>query len=438
MTIGSPRNGSDGGCGGCVVDGRGMPSLCALRPEGLLDLHRDRSGPVIAHHPPIDAACRHHAAGCGGEEVLAGLTGLAGGDLADPGGNAKVCADLNHGFAGDPFQHTGIRRDHDAVDHYEDVEARAFRDVAVAVEQQREISPPIERFELAAGEVSPMEVLCGRIDGVWRYAQGLSDDEMTPSLLDFGAHDPDPGNGEGCDVIARMDRGIGFAGRRTASQAVHRDIGVFQSGERNAAIENRLDVLVAFPGFETELAHRGAKAAYVILEAEKPALPDAHHVISYIRAAVAPIRDWDRSFAYGHVTAVDIGGAAGKKIVWLQIVHAGMSNATTFESLWRVRLAVALAVSGVAPFGVLIRISSLPPERPLGRKIRISASSNPNPSSLLLSGNLSWVEPSVTPCSPKRSNWTMTVTAMTPLTAPVRLLMPPTTSMAIVMKDRLK
>jgi hypothetical protein len=108
---------------------------------------------------------------------------------------------------------------------------------------------------------------------------------------------------------------IGFARRGTASEAIHRHIGVFQSGESDAAVEDRLDLLVALPRFETEFSHRGAEASDVVIETEEIALPDAHHVVRHIRAAVAPVRDGNCGLADRHVTAVDIGCAACKRIV---------------------------------------------------------------------------------------------------------------------------
>src|SRR5262249_18962246 len=169
----------------------------------------------------------HHAARRGRKENLVRLTSLVGRDLADPGGDAEIATDLNDRLARDPFQHSGVRRDDDAVNHHKDIEARTFRDVAVAVEQEREVGSPIERFELASREVGPMEVLRGGIDGARWYAQRLGDDEVTPALLDLGAHDPDPGNSEGGNVVAGMHGMIRLARGWTTSEAIHRDIGVF-------------------------------------------------------------------------------------------------------------------------------------------------------------------------------------------------------------------
>src|ERR1700683_3892134 len=136
-----------------------------------------------------------------------------------------------------------------------------------------------------------MEILRGGINGIGRYAQGLGDDEMTPALLDFGTHHPDPRNGEGTDVVAGMDGMIGHAGRGATSEAIHRHIGVFQSRQSDAAVQDRLDLLVSLPRFETEFSHRRAEAPDVILETEEIALPDPYHVIRHIRGAITPVRD---------------------------------------------------------------------------------------------------------------------------------------------------
>jgi hypothetical protein len=97
------------------------------------------------------------------------------------------------------------------------------------------------------------------------------------------------------------------------AEAIHRHIGVFQSRQSDAAVQDRLDLLVSLPRFETEFSHRRAEAPDVILETEEIALPDPHHVIRHIRAAITPVRDGNRGLADRHVTAVDIGRAGRKR-----------------------------------------------------------------------------------------------------------------------------
>ena len=294
-------------------------------PRNVFDPGRDRTGAVVVHDAAVDAAGGHDAAGGRREEDLVGVAGLVRGDAADLARDAEFVAQLEHAAAGDALQHAGVGRDDGAVDHHEDIVAGALRDVAVGVEQEAELGMPVERLELAAGEVGPVEVLRGRVDGVGRDAAGLRDGEMGAALLRFGAHDPDPGDGEGGDVVARIGGMVRLARRWTAAQAIHGDIGAAELGQGDAAVEDGADVVVGLRGREAELAHGGAEAGDVVVETEEIALPDADDVVGDVRAAVAPVGDRDRGLADRHVTAVDVGGAVGVGVVDLRRRHWGRS-----------------------------------------------------------------------------------------------------------------
>src|SRR5260221_4520682 len=91
-----------------VIDRRRVPALGAFRPEGLAELRRDGTGPIVAHDAAIDARGRHDAARGGRKENLVGVAQLHSRDRPDLRLYGQALAELDDRQTRDPLERPAV------------------------------------------------------------------------------------------------------------------------------------------------------------------------------------------------------------------------------------------------------------------------------------------------------------------------------------------
>ena len=100
--------------------------------------------------------------------------------------NRERFAQLEHGPARDAFEDAARRRANDAGADHEDVEARAFGDVAVAVDDAARVGAAVVGVEHRLHQVQPVVVLDRRVDRLGGDADAPADVKIDPGACFSG------------------------------------------------------------------------------------------------------------------------------------------------------------------------------------------------------------------------------------------------------------
>ena len=241
-------------------------------------------------------------------------------------------AEIEHGAPRDAGQHAGCGRRQPAVLDREDVEARAFGDIAVEVEDQRGLGAAVVGVVEAAHQIEPVIVLDRRVDRRRRNAHAVADGHVQPALHLLGVGDRAERNGKGHEAVDRLAR-VAAERRRGAARAQHLDIGGAVAGQRHA-----VGRISATPSRSNGMVMRSfsrppKKRSRCRFEAEEAAVPDMHGVVGGVGMQEAAVQHRDLGLRHRQVLAVDEGDArrdscAGRRAVakrraWKKCRQAG-------------------------------------------------------------------------------------------------------------------
>ena len=223
---------------------------------------------------------------------------------ARPEGNGERAAQLDHGLARDALEHAAVGGAHHAVLDHEDVEARAFGDVALGVDDAAGVGATVVGVEHREHQVHPVVVLDRRIDRFGRDPDPPADVQVDALGLLLGRGDPDEGQRVGVEAIGRQAR-IAGAARRHAAGADHRHVGIVEAAGADAAVQDLPHLGAAVGDLHAQLVEAGEEPVEVVVETEERALPGADDVVGDVRAGEAPVEHRDLGFRQRLPVAVD-------------------------------------------------------------------------------------------------------------------------------------
>jgi hypothetical protein len=270
-----------------MVTGPGAPS-----PTGRIVEQRDRD----------DAA-----GGRGDEDLVGALEGVEG-ERGDANLDVEALRQLDGGAPGDAVQHARFGRHQAPAGDGEDVEARAFGDVAVAVEQHRQFGAAVGRLDHAGGQVAPHVVLDRLVEAAHRDALRAGDDHRDALLVLRGRRDPDHRHGEGIDAVAAGKRAAGALRQGPAARR-DVDISLREARQRHQPVHHAGDLRLVQRQVEAQFGGAGEEAIEMVVEPEEPPVDHVDHVIRRVGAQESGVEQRDPGLSGRRDLAVDIGRA---------------------------------------------------------------------------------------------------------------------------------
>jgi len=285
-------------------------------PVAVPDLAGDRANLSISDRLSVKL-CDGHDATCGcAHQDLVGIIRHLDRDSLDANFDAVGTGNVDDAPAGDALEDAALRSEQLAVLDETNVEARALSQVRVAVSEERVSGTTVVGLEQTTGEIAPLVVLHGRVDGARRNsADCAGDDGSTTDFLDRRIHDPNVRLNKHVKVVHEWNVAVEATDTLEAAGDDDLDKGIADATLDDHIAKN-LPYLISWDGeVQASLFASSLQTVEVIFETEEAAVPDGRNIVCEIAVHETLVHQWNSCLSQWHILALDPGDALGVLVI---------------------------------------------------------------------------------------------------------------------------